>query len=761
MWTAMLLLALVLLWSRALSVSAWLLAPASSDASIFLMPMHGWVFGELRQGRGLPLWNPLVMGGLPVIETMQAAVFYPPAWIYALLEPVSASNLLLLAHLWGSAFAMWLLLGAAGLPSVPACIGGLVYGLGGYAMLRAGSGEWRSVWGMPWIPLMCLSSLDLMRGRAFRALALGGLAGGLLLVSADPRTVVVGLCVYALFATAFSVWGREETTKTSRVGAASLSFASLALALALGAAQWLPVAEYVRLAPGAAIADRPFLISNTYPAYFGLGLVLPRLFAASPAVGLNPVAANVAPCGVLALALCLAAVAGLSRRRSGNAPMPRTQRVIGFYSLLLLLGSAGFAFSFSSPPYQALAAVPPEWLTPLPRDLFLASALAFAVLAALGANALVVAPEANARVGRFFLLAAGVAGIAYVLLFFPSARDGDHWKIWTKGLLEHAARVDPAFRPPSGEIDLGSFRQDRFALLQHDVLKGLGLLALAGLAIRFLPSFARSRQWLGYALLALLVFDLMDYALPLRSPTAAEDLQLPPDLVRAMRERKNPQDRFTVIPESGISNLCALSGIGNASGCAPMAPERLVYLWAADQEADERPSSGIVKVAKATPLADRWSVRWAWLNGIPSESFYGWSLLENAQEGALMENRRALPRARFVSRDKTSPVEILEDSWGLLRLQGSFPTRGSVVVADTWMPGWRATVDGRATPLQRADGGMRAVSVDAGAHGIEMRYAGTESARAGRWISLAALLFVLSVGARHRYNLAKAAKAAR
>jgi uncharacterized membrane protein YfhO len=44
------------------------------------------------------------------------------------------------------------------------------------------------------------------------------------------------------------------------------------------------------------------------------------------------------------------------------------------------------------------------------------------------------------------------------------------------------------------------------------------------------------------------------------------------------------------------------------------------------------------------------------------------------------------------------------------------------VVADTYDPGWKATVDGRDAPLLRANLAFRAVPVDAGRHTVEMRY---------------------------------------
>ncbi len=47
---------------------------------------------------------------------------------------------------------------------------------------------------------------------------------------------------------------------------------------------------------------------------------------------------------------------------------------------------------------------------------------------------------------------------------------------------------------------------------------------------------------------------------------------------------------------------------------------------------------------------------------------------------------------------------------------------GYLVLNDALVPGWSATVDGRAAPIVRADYAFRAVPVPAGDHDVMMRY---------------------------------------
>lgn len=57
-----------------------------------------------------------------------------------------------------------------------------------------------------------------------------------------------------------------------------------------------------------------------------------------------------------------------------------------------------------------------------------------------------------------------------------------------------------------------------------------------------------------------------------------------------------------------------------------------------------------------------------------------------------------------------------------LAFRGYFPSEGWLLVTDRWAPGWRATVNGRPTPVSRGAFLFRAVRVPAGAARVEFRY---------------------------------------
>jgi hypothetical protein len=68
------------------------------------------------------------------------------------------------------------------------------------------------------------------------------------------------------------------------------------------------------------------------------------------------------------------------------------------------------------------------------------------------------------------------------------------------------------------------------------------------------------------------------------------------------------------------------------------------------------------------------------------------------------------------------PVVFRAYDSGRVSLSARLQCAGFLVLTDTWYPGWRATVDGRETPIHEAYGALRGVVVPAGAHTVEFRY---------------------------------------
>jgi len=75
----------------------------------------------------------------------------------------------------------------------------------------------------------------------------------------------------------------------------------------------------------------------------------------------------------------------------------------------------------------------------------------------------------------------------------------------------------------------------------------------------------------------------------------------------------------------------------------------------------------------------------------------------------------------------------------VMEVQTSGP--GILVLSENWFPGWQATVDGESTPVLRADHTLRAIALSGGVHDVEMEFRPT-MVRAGFALSLVSLLLL-------------------
>lgn len=99
-------------------------------------PLRHFVATSLAQGK-LPFWNPHIYGGQPGLADPQAATFYPPALLNALLwgteYPLIALEIEVVAHLgWAMVGAYLFMRRGIGVGILPALFGSIVWGFGGY-----------------------------------------------------------------------------------------------------------------------------------------------------------------------------------------------------------------------------------------------------------------------------------------------------------------------------------------------------------------------------------------------------------------------------------------------------------------------------------------------------------------------------------------------------------------------------------------------------------------------------------------------------
>ena len=120
---------------------------------------------------------------------------------------------------------------------------------------------------------------------------------------------------------------------------------------------------------------------------------------------------------------------------------------------------------------------------------------------------------------------------------------------------------------------------------------------------------------------------------------------------------------------------------------------------------------------------------------------------------AVVEGPKAPAFAGRPDRPAPRPARVVRYRPTEVVVEATARDPGLLVLNDAYFPGWRATVDGRPTPIRRTNYLVRGVLLEPGRHRVVFRYPTPPSVRTGALVSLAGLvaLAILGVQAwRHR-----------
>ncbi|EKD53315.1 MAG: hypothetical protein ACD_61C00071G0003 [uncultured bacterium] len=92
------------------------------------------LIGEGWRHLTIPLWNPYSYSGYPLLATFHSGVFYPFTFIYALLGDIKGWNFLVIFPSFATALTMYFFLRQIKVGKVGAVVGGLVYAYSGFAI---------------------------------------------------------------------------------------------------------------------------------------------------------------------------------------------------------------------------------------------------------------------------------------------------------------------------------------------------------------------------------------------------------------------------------------------------------------------------------------------------------------------------------------------------------------------------------------------------------------------------------------------------
>jgi hypothetical protein len=722
------------------------LSIATGDFTEQYYPLRSYAAAEMVAGR-LPLWNPAVYGGQPALADIQSGALYPPQileafvlnWLGLGFPPQALEWQVILHFSWAAVGAY--LLGkrlarqagnrpGSGVSVRSARSAGtvvsLVFTYSGYltgfpvqqlTILEV------SAW-LPWVLLALDSLADRLTGSK-RRLAGGvgwaAVALGLSLLPGHPQT-----WLYVLYTgVGFYLWrafcnqsraGSWRSTGRYWLTAIGALLATVALALSLTAAQWLPTLEFIVHSPRADMSYEA--VSFGLPLLEMVSLVYPGYFGGSPAyVGILPMV-------LIGLALVLG--------------RPRRQVIFwtlaGLLALLLAFGGNTFLYSLF------YLAVPGFEVVRHQERAFLVYALSAAALS--GYGALVVVRPLNRldrAAFRGFARGTGIifgVGLALTALFLYG---------W-----------------------VGSEHRDLFAgVLRHHVF---GLVLLAGslilLAIR--PTRHLRRPWGMVLLVGWIAFNLfsVNWRFNLEPPGSSGAFPATP-LTDYLRDQVESAPQPVRVASAGLlpggPSAASVYGLQDITGNTPLHLaaiedfEDIVPEWRRWQLLNvhyvlsdrDLAGAGMVQVFPPYPqegeeegqtrvyrMGDPFPRAWV-VHAIEIVTDEEAALARLSQDGF------DLRRTAVVSQDpglslpgptdgstagvtRFSPSELVVDVEAV--------ADGLLVLSEVSYPGWRASIDGVPAPLLGANGLLRGVPIPAGRHTVRVWYAST-STRLGLVIS--------------------------
>ena len=700
------------------------------DLFVGQAPMTAYAFEEVRAGR-LPLWNPYQLCGTPFLAVTYVGLFYPPNWIYLLVNVPTGIEVAFLLHMLFGAVGMWLFARHLQLGWLAGIASGLTFMWSGFVSHWANQPQLFA--GLAWAPWTLLATHAALGG------ARRGSAALAVVVACQLLNGAMEILLHTLYL-AGGYTAMHLVLRTRAEGAAAAlrpatsALIGLGLGIGLAGVQLLPTLELVAQsarAPGELGFEEVVLRGRLAPAEFAQSATAAEglastgvlsLVAFALAAGLRRQRALWGFCAVSGVVAVWLAFGGLLFRLYTELPLGTLFRrsykfldIYAFAQALLVALAVARLWTWSGRDRASL------WRTPT-----WGLAVALAIALSLGRLLFFADAHPGLLAMTALLLAYGAASRSDVRRGLVAALVAVHAASLFAGVENRFIR--PIHRPDypvdhagRNRLDLASPRD------QHE-------------RVYLSPTLWFMKQ--GTAQQIPVVTDYEPLALAryaeffeTASGFRPKDRPFNGRYFLSSRSRWPMMDltgtRYYVINPWDLKLLGHFRAAGPEAGFFPReeAPRRVI----------ERPSAlPRVWVAGAwRALADRGAV----LAALAEPGFDARSevLLESPLDRPSGAPGRA-GSARIVSYE---PEEVV------ISVEAERP--GLLVLSDVFYAGWEAFVDGHETSIERADYLFRAVQVEAGASEVRFVYR-PGSLRAGAALSggSALALGFLALGSRRR-----------
>jgi hypothetical protein len=243
------------------------------DIAAYFVPLYTSASVAMRHGE-FPTWDLGAWSGQPLVGDPQLGLFYPPNWIWMLVQPARMYAWLQLVHVVFAAAGMWMLARARGRSRAAAAVAATAIALGAFMVLELRHAMFVAT--TAWMPWILWGIERLAKERTIDHALFVGFAGALALLAGGWSMLVYGAFVIAVYAGAAIVRAGDRRARLVLGGA--LAGAAL-LALALAMVQIVPAMAHARLSPRALGSTPEFLSSYAWPSWrYVLTLFAPTLY---------------------------------------------------------------------------------------------------------------------------------------------------------------------------------------------------------------------------------------------------------------------------------------------------------------------------------------------------------------------------------------------------------------------------------------------------------------------------------------------------
>lgn len=711
-----------------------------------------------------PFWNPLNGMGAPLLGNYQLAFFYPPSWLLYGLQMLGGSTwlawghtLLLVAHLIWAGFGTACLTRRLGLGELPQVIAGLAFSLSAYLVTRAGffSMVWSAAW-LPWI-LVCVDRLaaTVLPTKRWQAVGWLGLCIGMQLLSGHAQLTWYSL----IFAGGWSLVAGHAEGRWKRLAVtAGFALASMLVGVALAAAQLIPTFELLSQSQRAAAVDFDFAMTYSFWPWRLLTFLVPSFYG-NPAYGdfwgYASYWEDAVYIGVLPFFLALTS---LKWTRLRNATDQLQQGVTAKIRFLWLAAVTGIllALGKNTPIFPFLYHnVPTFDMFQAPARYMLWPVFSFSILGAVGLE------KWKRPVGRTMrrlrrapiVLAAVAVGAAAALIIVPVIKTSFVYSVL--GLCLLTLLFTGLLQRQPAETGTVAHKKWAWAVA---ILVGVDLL-IAGWGQN--PSTSAEI-----------------YATSALSGGSAQAESGGRLFVDEETERRLKFDRFLRFEDyrpvenwinmrpAQLPNLNILDGKPSANNFDPLRParydrwmeyvsslpseDRLPWLRMMNVTENESISSDEPQRVVFTSIEGSRRFRFTTCAVTAVDEMDAWEktrqMVESGSDQIIIEtNEGQTSDCLLKSNDK---ISILSERADRLVISIDADVDGWLSIADTWYPGWKASLDGVDTILYRANYTFRGIQIPAGNHTVVIAYQPVWwlAAALASMAGLLMLIILLSIG---------------